>query len=219
MLSMDNILFKGVSKEDSCRMLTCLRTEEKHFRSGSRIAVFSGGNDRIGIILSGTASMLRYDINGIRTIADTLGEQSIFGEFFTFTGSHRTSVELVADTDCDVLFIRREDILKRCENACTCHSAVVENLLMLMSEKAMSLSEHIEILSQRTIGEKILSFLRITQDNTPEGERPEIPFSMTALADYLCVNRSALQREIARMKREGIIELDKRHFRILVPQE
>jgi len=215
MLSEDNILFKGVSKEDCRRMLTCLRADEKHFRAGSRIAVFSGGNDRIGIILSGKASMLMYDINGIRTIADTLGEQSIFGEFFTFTGSHRTSVELVADTDCNVLFIHREDILKRCENACTCHSTVVENLLMLMSEKAMSLSEHIEILSQRSIGEKILSFLRITQDNSPEGSEPEIPFSMTALADYLCVNRSALQREIARMKREGIIELDKRRFRIL----
>jgi CRP-like cAMP-binding protein len=163
--------------------------------------------------------MLRYDINGVRTIADTLGEQSIFGEFFTFTGSHRTSVELVADTDCTVLFIHREDILKRCENACVCHSIVVENLLMLMSEKAMSLSEHIEILSQRSIGEKLLSFLQITQDNSPADSVPEIPFSMTAMADYLCVNRSALQREISRLKREGVIELNKRRFRILIPQD
>lgn len=219
MLSTENILFKGVSKDDCCRMLTCLRAEEKRFRSGSRIASFSGDNDRIGIILSGTASMLRYDINGVRTIADTLTEQSIFGEFFTFTGSHRTSVELVADTDCIVLFIHREDILKRCENACVCHSTVVENLLMLMSEKTMSLSEHIEILSQRSIEEKVLSFLQITQDNSPAGSVPEIPFSMTAMADYLCVNRSALQREIARLKREGVIELNKRRFRILIQQE
>lgn len=215
MVSKGNILFKGVSAEDCSRMLTCLRTEQKHFRAGSRIAAFSGDTDRIGVIVSGSASMLRYDINGVRTIVESLGEQSVFGEFFTFSGSHRSSVELVADTDCQVMFIRREDILKRCENACACHSTVVENLLMLMSDKAMSLSEHIEILSQRTIGEKLLSFLRITQDNTPEGKVPEIPFSMTALADYLCVNRSALQREIARLKKDEIITIDKRRFRIL----
>ncbi len=219
MLPEDNILFKGIGHEDCRRMISCFNCEIKHFRSGSCIADYSRTSDKIGIVLSGAASMVRYDVNGVRTIAETLGEQSIFGEFFTFSGSHRSSVEIIADSDCQVLFVRREELMKRCEKACRCHSMVVENLLALMSEKAISLSEHIEVLSQRSIEDKLISFLQITEDNTPQGKAPQIPFSTTALSDYLCVNRSALQRQITKLKKEGVLTLSKRTFRLQRPNE
>jgi CRP-like cAMP-binding protein len=113
------------------------------------------------------------------------------------------------------MFFRREEILKRCENACSCHSRVVENLLKLMSEKLISLSERIEVLSQRSIEDKLISFLQITEDNTPSGKVPQIPFSTTALSDYLCVNRSALQREIAKLKKNGTLTISKRKFKLI----
>ena len=215
MLPEQNILFNGVDESDCKRMMSCFNTEVKKYRAGSKIADFSRSTDKVGIMLSGKAVMVRYDINGVRTIVETLGEQGIFGEFFTFAGTHRSSVEIIADTDCEVMFFRREEILKRCENACRCHSMVVENLLMLMSEKTISLSERIEVLSQRSIEDKLISFLQITEDNTPKGDTPQIPFSTTALSDYLCVNRSSLQREIARLKQEGVISVSKRKFRLV----
>ena len=195
-------------------MMSCFDIEVKKFRSGSCIADFSRDISKVGIVLSGTANMVRYDINGIRTIVETLAEQGIFGEFFTFTGTHRSSVEITAETDCEVLFVRREELLKRCGKACPCHSMVVANLLELMSEKTISLSERIEVLSQRSIEDKLISFLQITEDNTPEGKPPTIPFSTTALSDYLCVNRSALQREIAKLKKSGVLTISKRKFRL-----
>ncbi len=215
MLPEQTILFKGVDGADCKRMMSCFNIEIQKYRSGSLIADFSRNIDRIGIVLSGSAEMVRYDINGVRTIVETLGEQGIFGEFFTYSGSHRNSVEIVADTDCEVMLVRRDELLKRCENACKCHSMVVENLLMLMSEKTIALSERIEVLSQRTIGDKLISFLQITEDNTPEGKTPQIPFSTTTLSDYLCVNRSALQREIAKLKKAGVLTISKRKFRLV----
>lgn len=215
MLPEQNILFSGIKESDCRRMMTCFNTEVKKFRAGSCIAEFSRSSDKIGIVLSGRAEMVRYDINGVRTIVEKLGEQGIFGEFFTFAGTHRSSVEIIAETDCEVLFVRRGEILKRCENACVCHSMVVENLLMLMSEKTIALSERIEVLSQRSIEEKLISFLQITEDNTPKGKTPQIPFSTTALSDYLCVNRSALQREIAKLKKNGVLTISKRKFRLV----
>ena len=35
------------------------------------------------------------------------------------------------------------------------------------------------------------------------------------MADFLCVNRSALSRELSRMKRDGIIDFYRDTFRIL----
>lgn len=215
MLPENNILFEGVSQEDCHRMMICFAPEIKKYKSGSRIIDFSENNDKVGIILSGRAVMERYDINGVRTILESLGEQGIFGVFFTFSASPRNNIEIVAETDCEIMFLKRSEITKRCENACQCHTAVVENLLGLMSEKAIALTERIEVLSQRTIEDKLMSCLTIIEEKTPSGKTPQIPFTTTALSDYLCVNRSALQRVITKLKSDGVLTISKRRFHIL----
>lgn len=214
MLAENNILFKGIDPESCRRMISCFNAEIKKFREGSYILDDSRRGEKIGIILVGCASIVRYDVNGVRTIIEKLGEQGIFGEYFTFSASCRGSIIIEADTDCDVMFLRRSEILKRCENACQCHSAVVENLLELMTEKSRTLNERIEVLSQRSIEDKLITYLQIVEDSTAEGDVPQIPFSTTALSDYLCVNRSALQREISRLKANGVLTVSKRKFRL-----
>ena len=214
-----NILFNGVDDYDCHRMFRCFNMEVKKFRTGSCISDFSKQGDKIGIILKGCADVVRYDVNGVRTIIETLGEQGIFGEYFTYPSSTRSYVEVVAGRDCEILYVRRSELLKRCENACGCHSRVVENMLELMTEKAVSLSERVEVLSQRTIENKLISFLQITEDKTAEGKTPQIPFSTTMLSDYLCVNRSALQREIAKLKKSGVLTISKRKFKLKINQE
>lgn len=214
MLPENNILLKGIEHDDCKRMISCFNADIKKFKSGSRIMDCSDNPDKLGIVLNGTAVMVRYDINGVRSIMETLGEQNVFGVYFTFTASQRSCIEIVAETDCEIMFVRRSEITKRCENACQCHSRVVENLLDLMSEKAISLNERIEVLSQRSIEDKLISCLRIIEEKTPSGKAPQIPFSTTALSDYLCVNRSALQREISRLKKSGVLSISKRKFRL-----
>ena len=105
MLPENNIIFSGVDPTDCQRMMSCFNPEIRHYKSGSRIIDFSENNDKVGIILSGQAVMERYDVNGIRTIIETLGEQGIFGMFFTFSGSVRNHIEIVAETDCEILQI------------------------------------------------------------------------------------------------------------------
>lgn len=215
----ENILFKGICTDNCIRMLDCFNVEIKKYHTGSCVADFSKASDKIGIILSGTAVTVKYDINGVRTIIEKLGEQGIFGEFFTFSSSSRNCMQVVCESDCEIMFVRYSELTKRCEKACECHSAVVQNLLMLMSEKAISLSERIEVLSQRTIEDKLISCLQIIEDKTPAGKTPQIPFSTTALSDYLCVNRSALQREITKLKNQGVLTITKRKFRLMRNQD
>lgn len=211
----ENILFKGVSGEDCKRMIKCFNPEIRRFRSGGHITYLTECRDIIGIILSGSAIMVRYDINGVRTIIESIETQGIFGETISSADSRHDNIEIVCEKDCEIMFVKKSEITKRCENACLCHSRVVENLLELMSEKTRLLSERIEVLSQRTIKERLISYLQIVSDKTPDGVSPQIPFSTTALSDYLCVNRSALQREISKLKRNGELVFSKRKFRLL----
>lgn len=214
MLPQDNILFKGIDSNDCLRMIKCFNADIRKYNSGSCIAEFIDCTDRLGIIINGRAVIVRYDINGVRTIIEYLEESSLFGTFFTTGISSRSSLEITAETDCEVMFVRREELTKRCENACACHSKVVENLLDLMSEKSVQLGQRIDVLSQRTIEEKLISYLHIIEDRTPKGKTPQIPFSTTALSDYLCVNRSALQRQISKMRADGTLIFSKRKFKL-----
>lgn len=97
--------------------------------------------------------------------------------------------------------------------ACQHHTRLVENMLTLLAQKAIDLSERIDILSRRTTREKLLSyFSRICQS---ESQSFVLPLSYSALADYLCVDRSAMMREIKKLKDEGIIKTQKRKITIV----
>ena len=83
-----------------------------------------------------------------------------------------------------------------------------------MVEKNTELMERIEIISRKTIKEKILVYLK-SQTMQSDSKYITIPFGRIELAQYLCVNRSALTRELAQMKKDGIIDFEKNTFRIL----
>lgn len=219
MMPLDNVLFKGINQEDCLRMVTCFNADCRRYKAGAFIAEFGEFTDRLGIILSGNVVIVRYDINGVRTIIESVEKGGVFGTFFTYNILRRNSVEVIAEKDCEVMFVHRNEITKRCENACLCHSQVVENLLKIMSENIVRLNQRIDVLSQRSIEDRLISYLEIIEDKTPEGKTPQIPFSTTALSDYLCVNRSALQRQISKMKEAGTLTISKRKFRLNINRD
>lgn len=202
-----NILFEGISRYDCQRMIDCFHATEKIFEKNTKIAEMNECNQNVGIILSGEVQIVKYDFDGNKTILERLKKNDIFGNLFNFQNFTDDLIEVISETDTVVLIIAYNELTKRCHEACECHSKIVENLLKLMSQKAISLSEHIEVLSQRTIRGKILSYFKILQYRQKSSETFEIPFSMTELSEYLCINRSAMLREMKNMKEENIISV------------
>ena len=70
------------------------------------------------------------------------------------------------------------------------------------------------LLSQRSIHEKLKQFFidMIEQNGT---YKFKISFSRNQLADYLCVDRSALSRELSKMQQNGKINFKKNEFEII----
>lgn len=104
--------------------------------------------------------------------------------------------------------------MKRCPKACAHHSTVVSNLVKLMSEKTQALSEHLEILSRRTTREKLTAYFSMLAAKN-KSLYFTLPFSQTSLADYICVDRSAMVRELKRMSDEGMIEIERRNVKLI----
>ncbi len=203
-------LFDGVSIRDCERMLHCFETVQRRYQSGQEIPAQHASHS-VGVVQSGTLYLCGIDIHGNRTILEWLEPGNVFGEVLAFAGGEQTGIAVVSETESEVVYIGYDHIVKRCENACTCHSRVVENMLRLIADKTLALSERVEVLSQRTIRDKLLCYFRQLARRA-RGERFRLPFSFSALADYLCVDRSAMMRELSRMKKEGLLESNRREI-------
>lgn len=90
---------------------------------------------------------------------------------------------------------------------------MIENMFHLISEKASALSERVEVLSRRSIRDKLLCYFSLQQ--AKNGGSFTLPFSLSALADYISTDRSAMMRELKNLADEGIIERDGKKLRIL----
>jgi len=105
---------------------------------------------------------------------------------------------------------------KKCKKNCKFHEELLIGLPKLVLTKVSDLNLRIELLSQKTIRDKILSYFRILSQNS-FSKTFTLPFSLTDLADYLGIDRSAMMREIKTLKEDGVIKkLDKNRYAILI---
>ena len=204
-------LFSGISYESYLAMYHCFQAVNRSYRPEEVICDFSSDCSAVGIVERGEAALIRIDENGVETVMETLGPGGVFGKNLAFAGSRLDSLEVVCRTPCEVLFINYSHILKRCENACTHHSVLVQNMLRLMADKAQALSERIDVLSRRSIREKLLCYFRQLAEKSG-GNTFTLPFSLSTMADYIATDRSAMMRELKRLREEEIVFSDGRKF-------
>ena len=203
-------LFQDIGYDNYRQMLACFQAVEKSYGSEEVIYDFSDPSGSVGVVERGTASLIRIDEEGVATVLEELGTGGVFGKSLAFSTSGRDSLEVVCRTACDVVFIDYPHILKRCERACTHHSLLVQNMLRLISDKAQALSERVDVLSRRSIREKLLCYFAIQAE---EGQFT-LPFTLSALADYIGSDRSAMMRELRKLRQEGLIQVDGRRITV-----
>jgi CRP-like cAMP-binding protein len=199
-------IFKGIGAEECDRMITCFDVRAKSFHAGEIVYDFEEGRHMVGVLDRGSAVIVRLDEKGGRTILEHLEVGGMFGEMLMFENASGDSVQVLCERNCRVWFMREDQITKRCENACWHHTAVVENMFHLMAGKASALSERVEVLSRRSIREKLLCYCSLLA--AKEGTRtPILPFSLSALADYLSTDRSAMMRELKKLRDERTLDI------------
>lgn len=207
----DSPLLEGVSPQECQAMRACLGVYEQYFRPGDIVYDLGGGRNMLGVLTDGAAVIERVDGKGERTILEHLEPGGVFGEMMMFRSAVDNSVMVRCAAPCCVSFLRSEAVLRRCEHACACHSRLVENLFRLVTDKATSLSERVEVLSRRSIREKLLRYFEL-QAAKNAGGTFSLPFSLSALADYISTDRSAMMRELKKMRQEMLVTVSGRRI-------
>lgn len=184
--------------------INCKNTQIKSFAKNQIITTYIQKRNQICILLDGEADLVRYDLNGDKSIIEHFTAGDIFGEaFYIITTNNELSVE--AKKKCNVLFFIYDNIYHKCRNNCKFHQYLSENFSYMILEKVTQLNTRIEILTKRSIRDKLLSYFSILSSRNLS-KSFTIPFSLTDLADYLSVDRSAMMRELKSLKDDEFIE-------------
>ncbi len=202
-------IFHDITNAEVDAMIQCFRMRRGEFAPGQTICVYGESGGEVGVLLRGEAELVRFDYAGTRTILERLETGGVFGEALAFTPTLGDCVEVVSDRNSEVLFMEYEHIMKRCERACTHHSKLVRNMFRLVADQTRRLSRRVEVLSRRSIRDKLQCYFRIRSLDAG-GDTFALPFTLSALADYISADRSAMMRELKRMKEEGLVEMDGR---------
>lgn len=211
-------LFDGISKEEYDRMMVCFQAVTRTYEPEETICFYSDHPDRIGYLIDGEAAIIRTHYDGRQTILEYLKAGDVFGSALSAVSQASGALQVVCTKKCTIQFINYEHLTKRCSNACAFHSRLVSNALELISKKAISLSEHLEVLSQRTTRDKLLCYFH-QQATAQHSDTFRLPFSLSTLADYLSVDRSAMMREIKKLKEEGILISNRKTITLVDPRK
>ena len=207
-------LFAGIKREDMGAMLHCIGYHISSFSRGEIIAFEGDHLKHIGIVLSGRVDMVKEDLWGNKTMLLRMGRNEIFGETFACGDDSLSTVTFLVSEDASVMFMPFSRVMHSCTMACGFHHRLIENMVRVIAGKNRELMQKVDVVSKRTIREKLLAYLSI-QAQQQRQRYFEIPLGRVELAEYLCVDRSALTRELAKMKEDGLIDYDRNHFRIL----
>ena len=209
-----NELFKNFNLTDLERVLSCLSAKVSYYKKKDTIIQQGAHVHYVGIVLSGGIQIIKEDIEGNINILSHLGRNDIFAEAFAYADVFECPITVQATENCEIMFIDCKRIIKTCSNACTFHWNLIENMLSLIARKNVMLNQKMEILSKRTIREKLLAFFN-TQIQINHSKKFSIPYNREGLAFYLCIDRSALSRELSNMREEGLIKFNKNEFEML----
>ena len=207
-------LLKEFSDEEFARICECMHAQELHLANKQTFIVESDPCNRIGIVVTGAVRLTRLRIDGGRNVLETIPENGVFGTTYVFRDVPTMGINMSAVGETIVLLFEIERISRPCHKVCSAHMKFVSNLLTVMSQTTFALKQKLRILSQRTIRGRLLLFLNIYAKRA-KSKSFDIPFDRQALADYLCVERSALSAELSKLRAERKVESVKSHFQLL----
>ena len=209
----NSALFYGLSEEEINKALKYSKMGICGYKKGTY--VFNSGDviKNIGLVVEGTVMVEKEDYYGNRSIIAVVREGDIFGEVYACIKNGQSDVSVSTIKDSKILMVNVEFILSGERDVDGLSGVIERNLVSILAQKAYILNKKISHITKRTTREKLMSYLSETARDSGSGKF-KIPFNRQELADYLCVDRSAMSNELSKMRKEGIIEYNKNYFEI-----
>lgn len=196
-------LFRGVTPREAGEFIACSGAVQRKYKKGAVVILQGEHNDSVGIVLNGSLRGGRIYESGAEGSVSYIGAGGLFGEILS-GGGVPSPVTLVAAESTSVVLIPFGSFSGGCGSAAV-REQLLKNLFAGIAEKYFDMRRRLDIISKRTIGERVIKYLS-------EGVRRDV--RRADMADYLCCDRAALSRELSRMREAGIVEITKTDIKL-----
>ena len=211
-LARNCILFKDLEPMEFQALLRCLSVQIKTFKAGEIIEEEGNKAQYAYLVLEGECKTTNLDAEGNATPIHFYEKNQIFGLEYGRLGKNFYTEEFVANKDSILMGMNLFRLLTPCENRFPRHYSVISKCLDEYVRQISKTKERICELAKLKMRDKILLFLKNNIKKTDEFV--EIPYNRQELADYLGVERSALSTQLAKLKKEGIIDYNRNKFKL-----
>lgn len=206
-------LFKGISRDDIEDMKSEGLLRYNHVSKEAVIFMTGEYINEIGIVLHGEVNIENIDLWGNRRILANIKEGDFFGETYALV-NEPLMIDVVATCDSQIIYLSPSRIISGEFNGVQWGITMLTNMLTGAVEKNLTLSKKIFCTSPHSIRNRVFTFLSF-QSVISGSKTFQIPFDRRQMADYLNLDRSALSKELSRMREEGLIDFYKNSFRII----
>ena len=193
--------FFSINDDDKLKLLKDLEALTYTFNKNEEILKKIKNRNFIGIILEGIIQIIKTDYNGNRTIIEELTDNDIFGSKISSLSNNEYTITT------------NEQLIKS-NNTNNYYNKFIKNLLEIIINSINDKNNRIEILTKKTIRNKLLEYFKIVSTKN-KSKNIYLPFTFTDLADYLAIDRSAMTRELKDLKEEGFIEIKNKRITLL----
>lgn len=194
------LIEKDFDVEEISELYSCFKPAEKSYAKDEVVMRMSDKSDDVGIITDGTAYLVSINSDGQKSIVNCYRRGDVFGGCFS-PNSLLNAYYIVTHTACNITYISYKKLTSRCEKCCEKHVRLLD---LFISTSVRRWQIHIDILSQRTIRSRLIYYFTYLASEEGTG-KVKLPMSLSDLADYLSVDRSAMMREIKKLNSDGII--------------
>lgn len=203
------ILFKDLEADEISLALNFFDADIRNYRKGEFIQTVLRPFERFGLVLSGEVRVYMDDIDGDSMIMANVSPGDTFGESLCLLNAD-SPVYVEAVTDASILSMSARK-LHSPENYDKTQHMYMLRFSSMLATRALSMNDRIQVLSNISLREKIITFLSQFRSKYSSYEFT-IPFDRASMAIYLGTDRASLSRELSKMKSEGIIDFSKNKF-------
>ena len=208
------MLFREMTETEIADAFRILEAHEKRYEKGETILIAGSITERMGLVLEGSVTIESNDAWGNRTIISRVEKVQVFAETYALLENEPMLVDVTANEDCRVLFLRSGRIQSLKSSLKPWALKYITNLLTISTHKNLILSGRSFHTAPKSIRGRVMAYLNSVSLQKHSREF-DIPFDRQQLADYLNLERSALSKELGKMQRDGLIACRKNHFLIL----
>jgi len=199
-------LFDGINDSEIEALIDAVSGQVQEYSKHSVVALEGEECNKLGIVLRGRVDVRRIHASGKEMTITSLKEGDTFGEVMVFSDYHQYPSSIYTEAGAKILQIPQQEVLLLCKRS----DRFLKNLIRLLSNKVWMMNEKLKMLSYQNIKQRIAAYL-LEQHSKQGSMKIVLPHNRQEMADFLGMPRPSLSREMAKLKKEGLIEYYKAH--------